>query len=93
MADLALPCLSLVCCQAAGASGSELVVAPNKYGQSVVHIAARKGSSQLLRLLLSAGGVEAVVRRDGSGDTPVDVAKKNRHTAALAEFRRVTAMA
>ncbi|KAG2434306.1 hypothetical protein HYH02_012328 [Chlamydomonas schloesseri] len=79
--------------QAAGAAGSELVVAPNKYGQSVVHIAARKGSAQLLRLLLSAGGVEAVVRRDGSGDTPVDVAKKNRHTAALAEFRRVTAQA
>ncbi|KAG2423070.1 hypothetical protein HXX76_015586 [Chlamydomonas incerta] len=79
--------------QAAGTSGSELVVAPNKYGQSVVHIAARKGSAQLLRLLLSAGGVEAVVRRDGSGDTPVDVARKNRHTAALAEFRRVTAMA
>ncbi|EFJ41984.1 ankyrin-repeat protein [Volvox carteri f. nagariensis] len=60
-------------------------------GHSVLHVAARKGSSQLLRLLLSAGGVAVVGSRDGSGDTPVDVAKKNRHVAALAEFRRLTA--
>ncbi|GIL66540.1 hypothetical protein Vafri_20039 [Volvox africanus] len=77
--------------QAAGSAGAgELVLAPNKYGQSVLHVAARKGSSQLLRLLLSAGGVAVVGSRDGSGDTPVDVAKKNRHVAALAEFRRLT---
>ncbi|GLC60409.1 hypothetical protein PLESTB_001609200 [Pleodorina starrii] len=77
--------------QAAGASGAgELVLAPNKYGQSVLHVAARKGSAQLLRLLLSAGGAAVVGSRDGSGDTPVDVAKKNRHVEALAEFRRLT---
>ncbi|GLI67010.1 hypothetical protein VaNZ11_011106 [Volvox africanus] len=77
--------------QAAGSAGAgELVLTPNKYGQSVLHVAARKGSSQLLRLLLSAGGVAVVGSRDGSGDTPVDVAKKNRHVAALAEFRRLT---
>ncbi|KXZ41498.1 hypothetical protein GPECTOR_428g298 [Gonium pectorale] len=77
--------------QAAGAAGAgELVVAPNKYGQSVLHVAARKGSSQLLRLLLSAGGAAGVLgSRDGSGNTPVDVAMKNRHVAALAEFRRL----
>lgn len=76
--------------QAAGASGSlRCVSAVNKYGQSVMHIAARNGSGPLLSLLLSAGGGALVGRRDDKGDTPVDVARKNRHVAALEAFRRV----
>ncbi len=84
---------NMSCCftvQAAGASGSlRCVSAVNKYGQSVMHIAARNGSGPLLSLLLAAGGGALVGRRDDKGDTPVDVARKNRHVAALEAFRRV----
>ncbi|KAG2494438.1 hypothetical protein HYH03_007490 [Edaphochlamys debaryana] len=77
--------------QAAGASrAGELVMQANKYGQSVLHIAARKGTAELLTMLLRAGpkGVAAGAR-DANGDTPVDIAVKNRHAAALAEFKRM----
>lgn len=57
--------------------------------QSVLHIAARKGSVQLLRLLLEHADVGGVRAADTSGDTPVDVAKKNGHMEAVAEFGRV----
>lgn len=80
--------------QAAGSAGAgPLVGAVNKYGQSVVHIAARKGSAQLLRMLLAFGGRAAVARPDTSGHTAIDVAKQHRHVLALAEFRKVCATA
>mmetsp|Transcript_9780 Transcript_9780/g.24372 ORF Transcript_9780/g.24372 Transcript_9780/m.24372 type:complete len:946 (-) Transcript_9780:267-3104(-) len=75
---------------AAGPTGARpLVSAVNRYGQSVLHIAARKGSVQLLRLLLEHAAEGAVRAADTSGDTPVDVAKKHGHMLAVSEFARV----
>ena len=41
---------------AAGRAAPLLVAATNRYGQTAVHIAARRGSLPLLRALLDAGG-------------------------------------
>lgn len=79
--------------QAAGAAAGPLVSAVNKYGQSVVHIAARKAPAKLLRLLLHFGGSAVVAKADTSGETPLDIARKNKHILALAEFRKVCATA
>lgn len=75
--------------QTAGTLAAQLVNTVNRYGQNVVHIAARKGSVQLLRLLLHYAGKDVVRRADTSGDTPWDIARRNKHGLALAEFRRV----
>ncbi len=45
----------------------------------VMHIAARKGSSALLALLVKHGGAEGAWVADSLGETPVDIARKNRH--------------
>jgi ankyrin repeat protein len=78
---------------AAGPAAGAALSAANRYGQTVLHIAARKGSQGLLRLLLEAGAGRAVGERDASGDTPMDIAARNRHDVALAEFRRVCCVA
>lgn len=86
--------VALCLLMAAGLPGArKLVNAVNRYGQSVMHIAARKGSQKLLQLLLSFGGHASIGAADTSGDTPVDVAKKNRHEVALVEFMRATTVA
>ena len=58
------------------------------YGQSALHIAARKGSVRMLRLLIGAGGGTALRIADCAGETPMDVAVKHSHTAAMMEFSR-----
>lgn len=79
---------------AAGAEAAPaLTKAANRYGQSALHIAARKGSVQMLSLLLSVGGPSALKAADASGETPIDVALKHSHMAAVAEFRRACALA
>lgn len=70
----------------------DLTTAANRYGQSALHIAARKGSPQLLQLLLCVGGVAMLAMADSSGETPMDVAVKHSHAAAVAEFRRAYAL-
>jgi hypothetical protein len=74
----------------AGVAG-ELMCAANRYGQSALHIAARKGSQVLLRLLLDAGGFSALRIADCAGDTPMDVAVKHSHFTAMNEFSRISA--
>eukprot|EP00955_Chlamydomonas_euryale_P085943 364180-Chlamydomonas_euryale.AAC.8 len=66
-----------------------LLTACNRYGQSALHIAARKASPQLLRVLLGAGGGDVLRSADALGETPMDVAKKYAHMHAVEEFRRV----
>ena len=46
---------------AAGAAVDKLVRHANRYGQTAVHIAARKGSLPLLRALLNIGGPAVAV--------------------------------
>ncbi|KAG1663279.1 hypothetical protein FOA52_006320 [Chlamydomonas sp. UWO 241] len=82
--------------QAGGRGAACLLAASNRYGQSALHIAARKGSPQLLRLLLFAGGHDALGAADALGLTPMDVAVKHSHQHAaslFAEFRRCTVTA
>jgi hypothetical protein len=65
----------------------QLLLVPNRYGQTVLHIAARKGSQTLLRLLMGAGGALGVRLPDAAGHTPLDVARRCRHQVAMAEFQ------
>ncbi len=64
----------------------DLARAINRYGQSALHIASRKGSVQLLNLLLTAQGIASLSMPDSLGETPMDIAKKHSHLAAIAEF-------
>ncbi|GAX85356.1 hypothetical protein CEUSTIGMA_g12773.t1 [Chlamydomonas eustigma] len=83
--------VSLLLSDVDSAVAVELMCAANRYGQSVLHIAARKGSQVLLRLLLDAGGFSALRIADCAGDTPMDVAVKHSHRAAVNEFLRISA--
>jgi len=77
--------------QAAEGAAPELLAAANRYGQTVLHIAARKGSLDLLQLLLAYGGGLGVRVADACGDTPLDIARRFRHDRAVAEFVKVSA--
>ena len=59
--------------------------------QTAMHIAARKASLQLLQLLMDHGGLASLHTPDKCGDTPLDIARQNRHHVALVEFRRLCA--
>lgn len=76
-------------CPAEAGGARCLLNASNRYGQSALHIAARKASPQLLRVLLGAGGCDALAAADALGETPMDVARKHAHMHAVEEFRRV----
>jgi ankyrin repeat protein len=55
---------------------SRLLAAENRYGQTVLHIAARKGCRELLQLLLVYGAGQVAGRAvDAAGDTPLDIAR------------------
>jgi ankyrin repeat protein len=60
-----------------------LVYAKNRYGQTCLHIAARKSSFEAVNTLLRAGGPALVLRVDSDGRTAIDVAKQNSNYAAL----------
>ncbi len=80
--------VALLC--AAGAAGAErLVVQVNKHGSTATHLAARRGSPSLLRVLLAAAPTPTALlsRRDGTGRTPMDVAAACKHTSALQLFQ------
>ncbi|DBA79032.1 TPA: hypothetical protein ACH3X1_008895 [Trebouxia sp. C0004] len=68
---------------AAGSAVGALVRHANRYGQTAVHIAARKGSLPLLTALLTIGGPSVAAARDCVGISPADIASKNNHTAAV----------
>ncbi|KAL6756845.1 hypothetical protein V8C86DRAFT_3096329 [Haematococcus lacustris] len=73
---------------AAGPPGGEaarlLVAAVNRHRQGVMHVAARKASLRLLQLLLEYGGAACCQACDNAGNTPLDIARKNRNTEAVA---------
>ncbi|KAF5838844.1 hypothetical protein DUNSADRAFT_2102 [Dunaliella salina] len=71
----------------AGPEGVQAMLhATNKYGQTALHVAARKGSPRLLRLLLSFVGPGFVGLRDNSGETALDVARNHSHNDACWEL-------
>lgn len=78
--------VALCLLHAAGPGAPALVAAANRYGQTAVHVAARRAGPELLRALLRHGGAATVGRADACGATPVDVARSNANTVALREF-------
>jgi len=60
-----------------------LVYSKNRYGQTCLHIAARKSSFEAVDTLLRAGGPALLLRVDADGRTAIDVAKQNSNYAAL----------
>lgn len=71
-----------------------LLAAENRYGQTALHIAARKGCRELLVALL-AHGAAAVSGgvMDAAGDTPLMVAARHGHDRALRELLACNATA
>jgi ankyrin repeat protein len=70
------------------AAGVErLLAAENRYGQTALHIAARKGCRELLQLLLCYGAVRVAGQVvDTAGETWTDVARRHGHGVALREL-------
>ena len=65
---------------------SKLVNARNRYGQSVLHIAARKDYLSLLNVFLSCGADPRM--RDGNNDYPHRIAKLHGHKASFRTLLR-----
>jgi hypothetical protein len=59
-----------------------LVTASNRYGQTCVHVAARKGTPALVQLLIEAGGSASLSVADCDGRTAADVARRNGNSSA-----------
>lgn len=57
-----------------------------RYGQTCLHLAARKASTRLLALLLSFSPVSALEIRDCAGARAEDVARSSGHLAAQEQF-------
>lgn len=75
--------------RAAGPRTPALLRARNRHGQTALHLAAYRGASDMIKLLMrygaQAGGGDGVVRaRDASGLTPLQVARKHSQRAAEA---------
>lgn len=68
---------------AAGQEAAQLVGCANRYGQTVVHIAARKGSASLLRSLVDAGGKESLLTADVDGKTAAEIARRTGNAPAM----------
>jgi hypothetical protein len=75
-------------CSAGACHGvTRLLAAENRYGQTVLHIAARKGCRELLQLLLLYGAGQVAGRvADAAGDTPLDIARRHGHEMAVREL-------
>ena len=69
--------------QAAGPEAEALVAAANRYGQTAVHIAARKGSAGLLRSLVTAGGAASLATADCEGITAAEIARRHGNGGAM----------
>eukprot|EP00878_Enallax_costatus_P002552 GHUV01002734.1.p1 GENE.GHUV01002734.1~~GHUV01002734.1.p1 ORF type:complete len:842 (+),score=303.61 GHUV01002734.1:543-3068(+) len=69
------------------AAVQKFLAAENRYGQTALHIAARKGCRELLQLLLVYGaGRVAGQLVDAAGDTPLDIAHRHGHQLVLHEL-------
>ncbi|EFN57472.1 hypothetical protein CHLNCDRAFT_142986 [Chlorella variabilis] len=75
--------IALKLLQAAGQEAADLVQAPNRYGATSLHIAARKGSASLLRALVDAGGAASLLRADANGKTAADYARSMHNGSAM----------
>jgi len=64
------------------ADAAALVTASNRYGQTCVHVAARKGTPALVQLLIEAGGSASLSVADCDGRTAADVARRNGNSGA-----------
>lgn len=60
---------------------ARLVRATNRYGQTSLHVAARKGTPALLQVLMRAGDKRALALLDCDGKTAADVARRNGNAA------------
>ena len=60
----------------------KMLQAKNRYGQTSLHVAARKGSPDLLRVLLQNADKSILNIVDADGRTAADVAKKNGNSGA-----------
>lgn len=54
-----------------------------RYGQTALHVAARKAGPSLLRSLVDAGGAASLLAADADGRLPLDIAKRNNNGSAL----------
>ena len=75
--------------QKAGQSAPAMVAATNRYGQSVLHIAARRGCIPLLELLIAMAPPYALGIRNAAGDTPATIAANLGHGEAAFMLRKV----
>mmetsp|Transcript_17593 Transcript_17593/g.44655 ORF Transcript_17593/g.44655 Transcript_17593/m.44655 type:complete len:696 (-) Transcript_17593:24-2111(-) len=68
--------------RAAGPLSMHMISATNRYGQTALHLAARRGSLPFLQLMLEAGGVMFASAPDCSGHRAADVAGQHGHPGA-----------
>lgn len=74
-------------CSSNSTAVTRLLTAQNKYGQNVLHIAARKCCRELLQLLLVYGAGQVAGRvADAAGDTPLDIARRHGHETTVREL-------
>ena len=70
--------------QEAGPRAAALVAATNRYGQSALHIAARRGCLPVLQTLVETAAPHTLNARDGAGEAAAAIAAKHGHTEAAA---------
>jgi len=73
--------------QQAGCAAPALIAATNRYGQSVLHIAARRGCLPLLKMLVATAPPQALEIRNAAGDTPATIATNLGHGDAASILR------
>ena len=77
--------------QQAGIHAPAMVAATNRYGQSVLHIAARRGCLPMLQMLAAAAQLHALEARNEVGDTPAAIAAEHGHVKAAALLSGIVA--
>mmetsp|Transcript_38469 Transcript_38469/g.108721 ORF Transcript_38469/g.108721 Transcript_38469/m.108721 type:complete len:748 (+) Transcript_38469:93-2336(+) len=71
--------VSMLLLRAAGPLASSLIGATNRYGQTAIHLAARRGSILLLRAMLQLGAGSSAAVVDNTGATAADIAGYHGH--------------
>ena len=75
--------------QQAGSHAPALVAATNRYGHSVLHIAARRGCIPMLEMLTASAPPHALEARNAAGETAAAVAAAHGHAEAAALLKGV----